>query len=148
MDKNKKIIAIVVGVVLLGGSFYSGTIYAKSGSRGSQFGGANAFSARGISSRTGGGVGNVAMGGGIVSGQILSKDASSITVKMKDGGSKIVFLLPTTPVTKTVSGTLDDLTVGQEIMANGKAGADGSISAETIQIRPAGLTMPAGSRNK
>ena len=36
-----------------------------------------------------------------------------------------------------MTGALSDVSVGQNIMANGKTNSDGSITAQTIQIRPA-----------
>ena len=135
---NKIIIAAIIGVVVVGGgSFYAGMKYDQSKTatdrqvRMQQFGVGGNGSQRGA--RGGGGL---AGAGGFTAGEIISKDASSVTIKLRDGGSKIIFLSDQTPVLKSAAGTSDDLTVGSNITVSGKPNQDGSISAESIQIRP------------
>ena len=74
--------------------------------------------------------------GGAIAGEILSKDDKTITVKLTDGGSKILLLSETTKVETVVVGTKDDLAVGKSISAFGKTNTDGSVLVESIQIRP------------
>ena len=83
--------------------------------------------------------------GDVVIGAIIVKDAMSMTVKLRDGGSKIVLIPDRTEIGKTVAGTVDDLTVDAMVVVNGTGNADGSFTAQTIQIRPAGAdrTAPA-----
>ena len=142
MNKNKKIIFGVIGVVILAGVFYGGMIYGKNQNT------AN-ISATGIN-RTGqfgaGNRNNRITGGGFVSGEIISKDNKSITVKIMNGdptspnttasGSKIIFFGTSTEVAKTVSGSVGDLIIGNQISITGTPNTDGSITAKTIQIRP------------
>ena len=72
-------------------------------------------------------------------GKVISKDDTSITVKGRDGSSKIVLYTPTTQVMKSTSGSSTDITVGSQVLVQGKTNSDGSVTAQNISIRP---TMP------
>ena len=115
-------------VVIAGGAFYAGTSYGKSqipvSTRGMNSGGRNR--------------------GGFTTGQIISKDATGIVIQMQDGSTKIVLVGGSTKVLKAVSGSVDDLSVGTNIMITGSTNSDGSVTAQSIQIRPAetGSTTP------
>lgn len=125
--------AIIVGV----GAFYGGMKYAQNQAladrqqRMQQFGAGNGF--------RNGAQGN-RMNGGFVSGEILAKDDKSITIKMRDNGSKIIFYSDTTEIGKFVKGVAGDLAIGKTVSVNGTANSDGSVTAQSIQVRPA---MPA-----
>jgi hypothetical protein len=81
--------------------------------------------------------------GNFINGEILSGDDKSITIKMPDGGSKIIFFSGTTKIVKSTDAPVTDLTTGINVMVNGSANTDGSISATNIQIRPA---MPSAQQ--
>ena len=137
-----KVIAgiIVTAILLCGISFYGGMKYAGSqnNARNAQFAGGQFGGQTGTTrTRTAGMRG----GAGMVSGEILSKDIKSITIKDRTGGSKIVYLGTASEIMKSVIGTLDDLAVGTNVITNGTSNADGSITATTITIRPAGSTF-------
>jgi hypothetical protein len=145
MKLNKKIVLpfALITIILCGLSFYGGMQYSgsqKASERaqfaGGQFGGVPGAPRTGTAMR-GAGV------SGMVSGEILSIDAKSITVKDRTGGSKIVFLGATSEVMKSVTGTIADLTVGINVITNGTPNSDGSITATTIQIRPTGQAFGA-----
>jgi len=133
---NKKIGFVIGGIVVLGIVFYGGLAYGKSHATTStpvagQFGGAGSF--RGA---RGGAGGAGAAAGGFIAGQIVSKDATSITVSIISGGSKIIFFDSGTKISKTVAGTSGDLTAGTNVMITGATNSDGSVNATSVQIRP------------
>jgi hypothetical protein len=132
MEKNKKIGVFVLILVLMCVTFYGGVVYGKSKNiNNSTFAQSRNFSQSLAGMRNG--RGNM---GGLISGEILSKDNQSIVIKMRDGGSKIVILTNTTMVSKNVDGTLADLEIGKQVSVNGETNSDGSVSAQSVQIRP------------
>lgn len=134
----KKIALIIIAVAVAGGgSFYGGMKYAQGkGLRG--FGNMTAEERQ----QRFGQIGDIAPNGqrgqgmGGVSGEIIAKDANSITVKLRDSGSKIVLFSDATEISKFVSGTSGDLAVGKTVMVTGKTNDDGSVTAQSIQLRP------------
>lgn len=131
--ENLKLMGGIVAVILVaGGSFWGGMQY--------QAGKTSAPADRAAGQRFGGlGGGGRGQNGSFVNGTILSKDASSITIQMQQGGTRIVLYSGQTQVGKAVVGAATDLAVGQIVSAQGTANSDGSISAQMIQIRPAGI---------
>jgi hypothetical protein len=135
MDNKYTIFAFVA--LLLGASFYGGTKYGQSVNTASLI---NSASQRGnlvrnagtASARSGGMRG---VNGGLISGEVLSKDDTSIVVKLRDGGSKIIFISKSTSVAKSDAGTISDIAVGKQISVSGSSNSDGSVTAESIQIR-------------
>ena len=82
-------------------------------------------------------------GSGFTSGEILSVDQGTLTLKLRDGGSKIVIFTDSTQVLKSVSGLKNDHAVGEQVTATGNSNPDGSITAQSVQIRPAS-SNPSG----
>ena len=88
-------------------------------------------------------------GGGFVTGAIIAADDTSITVETRGvqsgtngtNGTKIVFLSDSTQVTKSTEGALADLSIGKEVVIPGTTNTDGSLTAKTVQLRPASTTM-------
>lgn len=141
-DTQALAVALVAVLVAFGGGYYSGKTFGASQGRG-QF--AGQFGQNG--GRTGGVNGRNL--NGFAAGTILSKDASSITVQLggqggaangSSSGTRIVLLGNSTQVGKFSSGTASDLAVGQDVMVTGAPNSDGSITAQQVQIRPAGMT--------
>jgi hypothetical protein len=135
MNKNKKIVSIVIGVVILVAVFYGGMVYGKSKNSGpiGQFG---VDMQNGLGQFNGIGGNKKINNGGMTSGEIISKDDKSITIKLTDGGSKIIFFDTNTTVSKMATGALTDLVVGTQISSTGTTNSDGSVTAKDIQIRP------------
>ncbi len=134
----KKFLPIVIVAVVVGAAaFYGGMVYGKGSQTASvrgNFGGPQGTASGTSGFRTGGRNGGA--NGGFTGGEIIAKDASSITVKLQDGSSKIVFLSGTTPIMKSAQGSLSDLVVGSEVAVTGSTNSDGSITAQSVQIRP------------
>jgi len=128
---------IIGGIILIIAAFFVGKSYGASHAATPATGGASAYrtgAAGGFAGRT---------GGAATVGQVVSMDATSITVSVPNGGgSKIILYTPTTTVLKTAQAATSDITVGSTITATGTTNSDGSITATSIQIRPAGSMIP------
>jgi hypothetical protein len=134
MNKITIIVISALIIVVSAGSFYGGMKYDQN---------KNSPLGKGLD-RTRfqqiGGNGTNRMGGiqsdGLVNGDIISQDNKSMTIKLRNGGSKIIFLSESTSISKMASGSLEDLVAGQQVTVTGIANQDGSITAQSIQIRP------------
>src|SRR3989344_5196044 len=145
--KKLLLVAVAVAVLVGGSAFYGGMKYAQA-RRGVNFANLTPEQRQQFTANAGAGfrggagqdgrlpAGRQGMMGGFISGEIISKDDKSITIKMRDGGSKIVFYSNTTGVEKFVDGTANDLEIGKNVSANGTTNQDGSITAQSIQLRP------------
>jgi len=134
--KRKQIITIAIVVVLVAGlSFWGGMKFGRSGSsaRGGQFAGMRSGQSAGK---------NIRLGGGLIAGEILSKDDKSLTVKTSDGSTKIIFYAPSTRVEKTIDGTSADLVAGKSVSVVGISNTDGSVTAKSVQLRTVPVIPP------
>ena len=135
--KNNLIIAVVISLVVGGGIGYFVGKQTAAQQRTTfngqvrQFGQGGGSGGDRFMSRNGG-------PGGMrpVAGEIISKDDSSITVKMPDGSSKIVLVSDKTAVNKSAKGTLSDLKTGEQVAAFGTQNSDGSVTAQSVQLNP------------
>ncbi len=133
---------IITLIIAGGGAFYGGMQYQKSKSPSSDFQNLRNLSPEERQQRLqqmgmpGGSRGGNQNGGGFATCEIISKDDKSITFKLRDGGSRIIFYSNSTEISKFVAGTQNDLEVGKTVTVNGSANSDGSITAQSIQIRP------------
>ena len=130
---DNKLTMGIIGALIISTSFYGGIKYNQ---------GQNTASVADVNSGSiqrggmrGGGRG-MRGGGGFLSGEVLSVDDKSITLKLKDGGSKIIFVSDSTTITKSDAGTLNDMSVGKQVSVMGTTNPDGSVTGESIQIRP------------
>lgn len=139
---NKFILSLVVCVIAAGGlGFYGGMVYGKQQTP------AAGAAGRGMApGNFRGAAGRGANGGGFSNGEVVSKDATSLTLKLMDGGSKIILFSSSTRIGKVADGSLTDLAAGTNVMVTGATNTDGSVTASNIQIRPAGDFGGRGGR--
>ncbi|MFH1098551.1 MAG: DUF5666 domain-containing protein [Candidatus Uhrbacteria bacterium] len=136
----KKLIPVIVAVVIVvgGAAFYGGMRYERGKNGHLDF---SSEQRRQAFQQTSPRAGGFTRDGGrmdtnVISGEIITQDDKSITIKINNGGSQIVFLSQDTEITKSVSGSSDDLTPGETVFVSGKQNRDGSITAQTVQLRP------------
>jgi preprotein translocase subunit YajC len=117
---------LFIAVISLGIGFYGGVLYQKNQqqARFSQF--ANLRQ----------GQNRLPSGMRPISGEIIKKDEDSLTVKLRDGSTKIVFLTEKTTISKSTTGSKEDLQEKINVFILGQQNSDGSITAENIQINP------------
>lgn len=76
------------------------------------------------------------MGARPISGEIIALDDKSMTIKLTNSTSKIVLFDTGMIVNKMATGTATDLKVGGKVAAFGKENADGSMTAQNVQLDP------------
>jgi len=140
----KKIISIALVIVvvglLMGGAFYGGMQYKEQGigqERQQKFQQMGASATGAVNGKLGN-----QLGSSFITGEIISKDEKSINVKLQDGSSKIIFFSDTTEINKFITGSSSDLEVGKTITISGKENQEGSITAQSIQLRSEGIKLP------
>lgn len=144
-SKQAPLVVIIALLAVGGGSFYGGMLYGKSSVKSaSQFNMPGGGAAARMGGTLGGGAARVRVGGGggFTTGDVVSKTANGFTVKTRDGSSKIVIVASSTTVGKMTEGSMNDVTEGSGVVVAGTSNSDGSITASTVQIRPAGEAMP------
>ena len=140
------ILGILVVVVVAGGSFYGGMVYGKSqvptfaalrgqGGAGGSVPGGQGTGQGGAAARQGA---QGAQGGGFVFGQIEELGNGSLVITDTTGKQTRVTVTDTTLIEKNASVTLADLTKGETVMVSGTTGTDGTITARSVQVSPAG----------
>lgn len=143
MSKKQILIGVGIAIVFGAGGFFGGMQYQKSkapagfgnltAAQRAQF--AQRAGAAGATAGAGRRGGSAGGAGGFAAGQILSKDDKSITISLMGGGSKIVYFATSTQISKPAPVQPSDLATGQNVIVSGSANSDGSVTAQTIQIR-------------
>jgi hypothetical protein len=124
------VISLIVG--LIGGYWYEKSSVSRLANSSDQFPGGRAQQGfRSANSRAGG-----FAAGGAISRQVISKDDTSLTIKTRDGSSKIILITGNTTVAKSAAGLISDIATDAMVMVLGNLNSDGSITANSIQIRP------------
>jgi len=131
MNSKQIVSLVVVAVVFAGGGFFGGMKYQQSKAP-APGAGRGQFAGQGFGGRGGRGGAN---GMAFANGQVMSVDNGTLTVKLMNGGSQIVVLAPSTQYRKAVDGTAADVAVGKQITATGSQNPDGSLTAQSVQIR-------------
>lgn len=149
MKNNMIIIIVMVTLVVGAGGFFAGMKYQQSKNPAGRFG-----NFQGVRNGNFGPRGTSLPGGrqGLrpVSGEIISSDDKSITVKLQDGSSKIVLLTDITTINKSSEGTKPDLKTGEKVAVFGTENPDGSVTAQNVQLGQdtrgqTGQPQPGGS---
>jgi hypothetical protein len=123
--KNNTTTLIVIAIIIAGASFFGGMKYQESKRPAFNRQTTNNDMRRGQNGNN-----------RPVNGEILNSDDKSITVKLIDGSSKIVLLTSTTSLNKAAEATKSDLKPGERISVFGVTNADGSVTAQNIQLNP------------
>jgi hypothetical protein len=142
MKEIKKYKIHIVWVVAVIAALAGGFVWGQSMGSGSRSGFAGAGGAFSSSTRRMTGATN---GGGFVSGEVTAMDSSSITLQLPTGSSEVVFYSSSTSVTEPTVVPVSKLAVGTNVMIGGTTNSDGSLTAQSIQVRAAGATGGAGS---
>ncbi len=128
MKNNNLLLTALVAIVVGGAAFFGGMKYQQSQMAATQSAARAQFGSRG-----GGAARNGARG---VVGEIISTDGKTMTLKLADGSSKIVILSSSVAIYKATAGTLADLSTGARVSVFGTDNADGTVSAQNIQLNP------------
>ncbi len=147
MNRTVKIIVtIVVLLAVAGGSFYGGTLYGKSQLQ------ASFAAARGRGGAFPGGAGSIVVGelpsgagqgegqtlGGALFGQIKEIGDGAMVISDNNGKQIQVKVTDTTLIEKQASVSLADLAAGETVLISGSTAADGTVTARSVQVAPAG----------
>ncbi|MFD9699853.1 hypothetical protein [Lentzea sp. NPDC059081] len=128
------VLAIVafVGGVFVQKSFGSTQTPARQNAAGRQFPGGNGTPPSGAQQRPNGGN----FGGRGTVGTIDHVDGTTVYVKTQNGKVVKVTTSDSTKVEVTSEGKLTDLKDGQQVVVQGQAGQDGTVTGQTITQRP------------
>ena len=139
------VIGVIIVIVVAGGSFYGGMVYGQS--QGQAAGLPNGAGLAGgppggYSPGQGGpgampGQGQQGRGNGLV-GEISEIGSGYIVVTDTNGTQTKVQVSDTTLIEKNASVKLADLAKGDTVMISGTQGSDGTLTARSVQVAPAG----------
>ncbi len=66
----------------------------------------------------------------------MSVDDTGMTIKMRDGSSKIVILPDSVSISRPAVASKSALKAGEQVMVIGKSNTDGSVTAQMVQLNP------------
>jgi len=79
---------------------------------------------------------------GATVGTVEKVEGNVVTLKTREGTTVLVNIGSSTSIQKTVEGSLEDISLGENIAVSGDKNADGSIEARNITIT-SGFTLPS-----
>jgi hypothetical protein len=130
------VLGIVILVVVAAGSFYGGTVYGQGQAQAQLAARRQDF---GQGGQAQGGAGQRMGGpGGMVFGQIEEVGDGFLVITDNNGKQTQVRVTDTTLIEKNASVSLADLKQGETVIVSGATGSDGSITARSVQVAPAG----------
>ena len=143
-----RVVKIVLGVVILlaalGASFYGGMVYGEGRAQSARAGGGR------FTGGTPGGFNNGQGGqgqrGGGVFGQISEIGNGYLVVTDNNGNQTKIIVTDTTLIEKNASVKLTDLATGDSVIVSGSQGSDGTYTARSVQVAPAGRFGAPGAR--
>lgn len=140
---NKNILILVIScLVFAGAGFYGGTIYQSSKNPANQFGNRGTRPSGQFNPQMG------RQGFRPVNGEVITADSKTISVKLADGSSKLVLLNDKTEINKAEKGTLEEIKVGIKVAIFGTDNADGSVTAQNVQLNPIAREMMSPTPSK
>jgi hypothetical protein len=69
-----------------------------------------------------------------IEGEVLDVDGDGITVKLKDGSSKIIIFSNKTTISKSIESKREDLVKGNKVIVIGMQNSDGSLTANSVTL--------------
>ncbi|HUW11907.1 MAG TPA: DUF5666 domain-containing protein [Anaerolineae bacterium] len=158
MNKGLLSALIIIGVlILLAGSFYGGMVFGEQRAqadlpeafreRMAQFGQGEPAAPGAVEGQLGqGGFGRLGGQGGGLFGQIEEINGDTIVVTGFDGQQTVVQITDTTLIEKYASVTASELAPGEQVTVSGSENEDGSITARSVQVAPAGRFAPGAGQ--
>jgi hypothetical protein len=146
MKKNQYTF-IIAAILIAGLSFFAGTRYQLgktdsstklSNARGGQNSQRTGGTPMGASNKMGQ---NGTQSNGLVNGEITAKDEQSLTVKLKDGSTKIIIVADSTSYKVSSDASAADLSVGETVTIVGTSNTDGSVTAKTVTVGESMMPM-------
>lgn len=69
-----------------------------------------------------------------IAGEILSSDATGVTLKLSDGSTKIVLIADAVAITASTPAARTDLVVGKQLTVFGTQNSDGTVKAQSVSL--------------
>ncbi|MBN1585710.1 hypothetical protein JW899_05100 [Candidatus Uhrbacteria bacterium] len=152
---SKTIISYVLTAVIAAGiGFGGGTIYQKNqASAGSRIGGSfdpqtmmnmPAGDRQGLRGGQADGLTKMRGGAGMSAGTIKERTDTTLTVTLGTDGSQLVIVTDKTAISKPAEISLSELKAGDNVFVSGQTNSDGSLTADSIQVRMDGEGFGGG----